>query len=461
MTAQQVDAVVVGAGTAGANVAYQLARRGRSVVVLERRPRRRGGAQWQNGVLDRHFVRAGVDPPAPPERTTEVGAVAHVVGPDGTRGIVVTSSPIVRADMARLGDRLRSLALDAGATIVDEVGSLSLHHRGDRLVAVDADVTPAGGPRRTVRVEAALFVDASGRGGTLRRRSPVLARWCPPVRGPELCAAGDLDLAVADSDGARRFLDRHGAAPGDHVNVVGLHGGWSTRSIRVSPDLREVSLLVGCVADGRHASVPEMIAAARADEPWLGAEHSRGVGVIPLRRPYARLSAPGLALVGDAAAQVFPAHGSGIGLGLVAGTMLAEVAAAAADPGDPAVLWRYQDAFHREEGGTLIAYDGFRRLSTALGSDGVAEMVRAGLLTEAMTTAGLDQRPASPPPLAELPAMVARLAAAPAVAVKMLPRLAAAQLAGALTSTYPSTPDEAALARWDRRVARLLGSPPS
>ncbi|HLU43307.1 MAG TPA: FAD-dependent oxidoreductase, partial [Microthrixaceae bacterium] len=49
------DVVVVGAGTAGANAALQLARRGRSVLLVERRAAHLGGAQWHNGVLDRQF----------------------------------------------------------------------------------------------------------------------------------------------------------------------------------------------------------------------------------------------------------------------------------------------------------------------------------------------------------------------------------------------------------------------
>ena len=63
-----IDAVVVGAGTAGANAAYQLARRGLTVALVERRAAEDGGAQWTNGVLDWQFERAGIEPPSGPER---------------------------------------------------------------------------------------------------------------------------------------------------------------------------------------------------------------------------------------------------------------------------------------------------------------------------------------------------------------------------------------------------------
>jgi hypothetical protein len=288
----------------------------------------------------------------------------------------------------------------------------------------------------------------------------VLRRWCPEVRGDELCTASDHVLRVVDRDGAARFLERHGAVPGDGVTVVGLAGGFSTRAITLSEDLSEASVLTGCLANGRFSTGPRMMAAARADESWLGPTIEGGSGVIPLRRPYARITAPGVALVGDAACQVFPAHGSGIGFGLIAGSMLAESVAAAEDPGDPAELWAYQARFQHEHGGLLAAHDAFRRMSTRIGTAGVRSMIRAGLLTEHMTVGGLDQRWPAPRP-ADLPAMALRLATVPGVAARMLPMLARGQLLFGMGRRHPEIPDEHRLARWDRRVDELLGALPT
>lgn len=453
---RSVDAVVVGAGTAGANTAYQLARRGMSVVLVERRAAAAAGAQWHNGVLDWQFERAGLDPPVAPERDPSRG-VTHLFGPDGSHGVTVGDSPVVRADMGLLGLRLRRSAERAGVQVIDCIERLEVTVRSGRLVAVD--VAGPTGPTGPMRLEAPLFVDASGRRGALRRHSPALTPWCPIVRGDELCTATDHRVRIDDADGAMRFLTRHGALPGDGVTVVGLAGGFSTRAITVSEDLSEAAVLTGCLSNGRYSTGPRMLADARRAEPWLGASISGGSGSIPLRRPYARFTAPGLALVGDAACQVFPAHGSGIGMGLMAGTALAESVAGADDPGDEATLWRYQSAFQHEHGGVLAAFDAFRRMSTALGGDGVAGMVRAGLLTEAMTVGGLDQRWQVPDPMA-VPGMAARLARVPGVAAQMLPTLARGQVLLRTGRSHPDQPDEAALARWDRRVERLLGRLP-
>src|SRR5690606_20700072 len=136
----------------------------------------------------------------------------------------------------------------------------------------------------------------------------------------------------------------------------------STCAVTVSADLMSVGVVVGCLANGRYSTGPNMIRDLRRREPWIGDFEHGGSGVIPLRRPYARFTAPGVALVGGAAWQGLPARGSGIGAGLVAGTMLAEGVGEAADPGDEATLWAgYQAPFQHELGGTLAGYDVLRR----------------------------------------------------------------------------------------------------
>lgn len=499
----EVDVVVVGAGTAGANVAQQLAGRGLSVVLVERRSIHTGGARWHNGVLPWQFRRAGLEPPQPPELYHSAGAF-HMFGPSGNHVFTVVDPPTVTADMALLGDRLRSMCVERGVVMIDQVDELRTSYEGDRLVGVQftghrvddmASVAARGSQRSAAvrdrfSVRARLFVDASGRSGVLRRTSTVLERWCPTLRKDELCSASDFRFHIADRAGAEEFLWRHDAAPGDNINTVGLAGGYSTRNMSISEDLTHVSVLVGCVANGRYGTGPQMLEQVRRSEPWIGEPIGGGSGVIPLRRPYARFTAPGLALVGDAACQVFPAHGSGIGMGLIAGRILADAvtgpsSSATARPtarstyaphgtdgatgrvdepvhdiGNESVLWRYQHAFMSEFGGLLIAFDAFRRMSTSLGSNGVDQLMRAELVNEKMTRAGLDQRLATPDPVA-LPAMAVKLLTRPRLSADVVPMLLRVQILRMLGPRHPATPDLAALGRWDRSVERVLGTLPS
>jgi flavin-dependent dehydrogenase len=299
-------------------------------------------------------------------------------------------------------------------------------------------------------------VDASGRRGVVRTQVPLLRRWCPEVGAEGLCSAAQYAHAVADPAGAAAFLEAHDRRPGDTVSFLGFAGGFSLISIAVSEDLDHVSVLTGTLGAHEWGTGPSLMSWARSHHRWIGDPEFGGAGLIPLRRPYARFSAPGVALVGDAACQMFPAHGSGIGISLVAGAMLAEAATAADDPGDERALWRYQATFQREHGGTLAAYDVVRRLSTRLGTRGVTEMFRAGLVGPDSTVAALRQQWWSPPP-GDLPRLAAGLAARPALAARVLPALARAAMAHRVHAEYPDAPDEAALGRWVRRSESMLG----
>lgn len=449
MTQRQVDVCIVGAGTTGANLAYQLARRGRSVIVVERRSLDDGGAQWVNGVLPWQFRRAQLDPPIPPERFVDKRAT-HLVGPEWERNITLTPGPIERARMSLLGRRLRALATAAGATFVDRANDLEFRFALGRPTSVSLRCD--GGP---LTIDAALFVDASGRAAVVRHAVGHFEDWCDDLGPDELCLAGDYHFDVADPDGARSFLAAVGAAPGDHVNRIGRNGGWSTESYRVAADLASVDLLIGAVAAQAPGPLPELFDAVLAEQPWIGERTGGGSGLIPLRRPYARLTAPGAALVGDAACQVFCAHGSGVGMGLMAGTMLAEAVATAADPGDPAALWTYQHRFHRTYGPRLVAYDLFRRLSTGLGTEGVRRLLDAGVMSASSTAAAMDQRWETPSPL-ELARHVRRLSGDPQLAAFVGPAMARIVAAQRLAAATPKAPDLRALDRWRRRIDALV-----
>ena len=447
---ERFDAVVVGGGTAGLQAALQLARAGRSVALLERRAEGTSGARWINGVLDWQYERAGLAPATAPERRHGAGS-AWMVSPSGRRRFRIADTPVVEADMRELGTRLATEATAAGVDLRWATDRPSLELDWGRPVPLRAE----GPEGRAVHLEADLFVDASGRAAVLRRQVPELDHRCPPVAPDDTCSAEQLVHEVDDAEGARDFLAEHDAQPGDAVVAVGVEGGYSTVNIRVDESLEEVSVLTGSIPSLGHASGPAMGRAVRARHPWIGATTFGGSGLIPLRRTYDRFTAPGIALVGDAACQVMAGHGSGIGFGLIAGRLLADAVGTDGDPGSAEALWRYQSGFLREFGATLGAYDAVRRMSVALGPGGVEELFASGVFSESLVRPGLEQRLGSLAP-AEALAAGRALAVRPSLARVVVPALAAMGAARAVYATYPTRPDERAFGAWQRAAAVAL-----
>jgi len=158
-----------------------------------------------------------------------------------------------------------------------------------------------------------------------------------------------------------------------------------------------------------------------------------------------------VAAIGDSACQVFPAHGSGVGAGMVAARYLAETVIADRPLHDYAVRWQ------REKGGLFASYDLLRRASERLSVEDLEQMMTSGLLNAELARAGMEQRLPSMHPAqaavlaigaATRPLLAARLGAA-------LPKLLAAR---ALYRRYPQSPFE--LTTWSRRIAAIFGDAP-
>ena len=119
----------------------------------------------------------------------------------------------------------------------------------------------------------------------------------------------------------------------------------------------------------------------KEQHPWIGKTIFGGAGFIPLRRSYDRLSAPGIALLGDAACHVFSANGCGVGNGLIAARILADSVKGHDDPGSREATWAYQAAYQHERGGIHAASDVFRRLSQTLMEEDVEALLETVIIT--------------------------------------------------------------------------------
>lgn len=452
------DVVVVGAGSAGSAAAVWLSRVGLSVGLTDARPFDASGARWSNTIVPWLFDRAQIARPTPPERVSIEYPMTFVNDSFDWR-MSIGTNPAWKVRMDLLGERLRREAFERGtqgmdrATLSDPVFSSEGRLRSLRIRYARTD----GGFGEEIW-RASLFVDASGLAKALTAFVPDLRQIAPKVERSDLCHAHNEECAILDPAGARAFLERYGERPGGCVAWIGQEGGFSTLCVHVMPDLGSVDLLGGAVADGLHRTGPALLKAFKAQNPWVGASHASGGALIPIRRPYDRLGIEGCVLIGDAACQTFPAHGSGVGTQLVAARLLAESIRESGDPGGIEAVWGYARAFQREFGGGHAAYDCLRQGVQECPYGGVEEMVRLGLINPAGTRASLDHRffEATPKDLLRMArAFPGNLPLALYMGRVMSRALA---LAG-LYRAYPVEPDPRAFRNWERLVSRLTRKP--
>jgi flavin-dependent dehydrogenase len=361
VTGARFDVAVVGAGTAGAALALRATRAGMRVVCVDRRPLGESGARWVNGVPRWMFAEAGLDEPRGDERLG-FGHAFHLVAGRGPERVVVREHDLLDVDMRLLVARLQRGALDAGA---DLRGEVTVHG-----VAAGALQTSAG------ELRARWLVDASGLAG-----ARLLGQ--ERIDPTDVCAAAQQVRVVRDAAAARAFLERHEVEPRATLCFTSVAGGYSIVSVRVDGD--RVSLLTGSIPALGNPGGLRLLESFVAEQSWIGETLFGGARAIPLRRP--RLLARGpVALLGDAGCQVFSAHGSGIGIGLVAARELGDVLARGG------TTEQYAREFRARWGMLLGTYDVFRRLSQRLSARQVAWMMRARILSEKSVRTGLEQR---------------------------------------------------------------------
>jgi hypothetical protein len=222
----------------------------------------------------------------------------------------------------------------AGAVLRGEVSVLG---RDDDRLATSA------GP-----MHARWIIDASGVAG-----ARLLAQ--PTVKRQHLCAAAQEVREVTDRAAAEAFFARNGVATGEVLGLIGVAGGYSVLNLRLHHGGATMGILTGSIPSLGFPSGKTLLDEFVRDHAWVGQRVFGGSGAIPLCRAHDRLADDRVALLGDAACQVFPAHGSGVGAGLLAARLLADTLAGGGSLRDYEVAWQ------RRHGGLFAFFDVFRR----------------------------------------------------------------------------------------------------
>ena len=320
------DVVVVGAGLAGAMVARELGRRGRAVLLLERRPFPR----WKvcgaclNGAAQGALSQAGLD-----------GLVARAGAPRLTElrmtGWGRTASVALRDSVAlsreALDHALVQAAVEEGVVFVQGTSAeLGPVHDGERILTVRG-----GDGDQSVR--ARVVVSAAGLHGL---RSPAVAGPAPltAVQAGSRLGVG----AVLEGAGYGSGVVHMVVGPGGYVGLV-----------RQEDQRLNVAAAFDACFMRAHGS-PERAVRAHLESagmPRLPEGIHRGWrGTPPLTRRPSSLGEERLFLVGDAAGYVEPFTGEGMGWALWGALALAPLVHAGVERWDEALLHRW-DKVHR------------------------------------------------------------------------------------------------------------------
>ena len=418
-----VDVLVVGLGTAGSAAARACARAGLCVRAVDSRPLDQTGARWVNGVPFWAYEAADLPLPTFPELRAP-GTRFHLMAGWGPTRVVVDTTGLAEVDMRHLQLRLQADARDAGAIVEGE-----RRVRGLSRVSGGAGVDVDG-----ERVLARIVIDASGmNGGRIAPRSPVAPE--------QICVAAQQIRGVEDLQAARAWFHSQGVPPGETLCFSGVAGGFSVLSARLEEETDEpcIAILTGSIPGLGHPSGVSVLEQFVSRHDWIGERRFGGAKPIPLAPPVERLDHGPVLLLGDAARQIYAAHGSGIAAQLVGARLFAERIAAGDDP------WEVNVAWQRRWGGELAAAGLFARFASRLDPGRLGHLMGAGLVPPSVGEAWLLQGP--PRPAArELPRLAVGAARNPGIVIEMVPILNRMASIRRHAKKYPAREDR--LAAW-------------
>ena len=371
---KKFDVIVVGAGTGGCLAAKTVAEAGLKVCMIDRKNEQDIGDKVCGDAIGKHhFDNIGIAHPSGAELDQKIEGL-KVYSPDRETVVNVKGEGIhgYLVNRQLFGQRLVKDAKDAGATLIDATVVTEPVMKDGYVVGVLAKDLKTG---NKLSLSAKIVVDASGHSAVLRKKLPPELGIETEIKNEdvEICyrEIREVKEPIADLGFCKIYLDLQ-RVPGGYYWIfpkssttvnVGL-GVVMTEGFPNPKDLYNELILSMPLFKGSRAL-------------------TGGGGLVPTRRPISPMVGNGV-IIGDAACQVNPIHGGGIGSSMMGGVKAAEFIIKALENGDVSreALWPYTGVFMELYGAKQAGLDIFRMLLQRLTNKEMNYGMRHHLITD-------------------------------------------------------------------------------
>jgi geranylgeranyl reductase family protein len=373
---EKFDVVIVGAGTAGCLAAQVTAKAGLSVCLVDRKKRDEIGEKVCGDAIGKHhFESLRIQPPSGDEVKNRIEGI-RIHSPDLQTTMTVKSERTYGyiLNRRRFGQRLLNSALDTGARLFESSIATQAIMKNGFVTGIEAKDMKKD---TVMKLESKVVVDASGFTAILRKSLPSSIGIDLQVDSEdvEACYREIRTLKQQDFDSryCEIYLDQTLTPSGYHwifpEGENDVNAGLGLAMVKGFPNPKnQFYQMILSKPLFKNSSLVK-----------------GGSWYVPTRRPLDCMTGNGMVVVGDAACQVNPIHGGGIGPSMMGGNLAGKAIVEALENNDVSreSLWQYNREYMKSYGAKQAGLDIFRLfLLKSVGNEEMNYGMKYNLLTE-------------------------------------------------------------------------------
>ncbi len=372
---KKFDVVVVGAGTGGCLAAKTVAEAGFDVCLVDRKREQDIGDKICGDAIGKHhFDTLRLEYPAGEELERKMLGIkiyspnmetVFNVEEEGLHGFIV--------NRLHFGQRLLKKAIDSGSTLMESTQAIEPIVKNGFIVGV-LTKSLENGKKETLHSR--VVVDASGFSAVLRKKLPpeIGVETTLNKEDVEICyrEIRGLREQVEDSNYCKLYLNQKWA-PGGYTWLF-PEGG------------KKVNVGLGVAMSNRFPNPKNQLYNNLLSEPLFKGSSivKAGSWYDPTRRPLDCMTGNGILVVGDAACQVNPIHGGGIGPSMRGGSTAGQTIIKAIEEEDVSreKLWLYNIKYMQLYGAKQAGLDVLRFFLHGIDNSDLDYIMKQRLITE-------------------------------------------------------------------------------